>query len=80
VPLSTVGAPVDSSTSSSSSGAPLPHARTHLQNAIVKPKKLFLGMIRYANFCATGESESIKDALTDPRWKQAMDAKYSVLL
>jgi hypothetical protein len=77
--LSFAGAPDDSSTSSSLSGAPLTHARTHLQNAIVKPKK-FSGMIWYANFCATCEPESVKETLTDPWWKQAMDAEYSALL
>jgi hypothetical protein len=80
VPLLSAGAPLDSSASSSSSGAQLPHVRTCLQNAIVKLKKLFSGMIRYAYFCATGESESVKEALTNPRWKQAMDAEYLALL
>lgn len=28
--------------------------RTRLQNNIMQPKKLFPGMIRYGNFCATG--------------------------
>jgi hypothetical protein len=37
-----------------------PHARTRLQNNIVKPKGLFPGMIRYANFCSMGEPESIQ--------------------
>jgi hypothetical protein len=44
------GMQLDSPATSSSSGAPPPRAHTHLQNAIVKPKKLFPGMIRYANF------------------------------
>jgi hypothetical protein len=65
---------------SSSSGAPPTRALTRLHNAIVKPKKLFPSMIRYANFCANGEPESIKEALTDPRWKQAMDIECSTLL
>jgi hypothetical protein len=80
VPLSSAGAPLDSSVSSSSFRAPSPHAHTCLQNAIINLKKLFPGMIRYANFCASGEPESVKEALTDRRWKQAMDVEYSTLL
>jgi hypothetical protein len=75
VSLSSVGAPLDSTASSSSSAAPPSRAHTHLQNAIVKQKRLLPSMIRYVNFCATSEPNSIKEALTDPRWKQAMDAE-----
>jgi hypothetical protein len=51
---------------------PQPHAHTRLQNNIIKPKQLFPGIIRYANFCATGEPESLSEALTDPKWKPWM--------
>jgi hypothetical protein len=37
-------------------------------------------MIRYANFCSTGEPDSLSEALNDPKWKQAMDAEYSALM
>jgi hypothetical protein len=37
-------------------------------------------MIRYANFCATSELDSLSEALHDPRWKQAMDEEFSALM
>jgi hypothetical protein len=47
--------------------------QTHLLNNIVKPKKLFAEMDRYANFCATEEPQSVSKALHDPCWKCAME-------
>jgi hypothetical protein len=67
-------APVASST------PPQPRGHNRLQNNIIKPKRLFPSMIRYANFCSTGESNSLSEALHDPKWKQAMDAEYSALM
>jgi hypothetical protein len=43
------------STDQASSTVPQQRGRTRLQNNIIQPKRLFLGMICYANFCATGE-------------------------
>lgn len=58
----------DSDGSASSANAtPPPRARTRFQNNIIQPKKLFPGMIRYGNFCATGEPDNFKEALTDSR-------------
>jgi hypothetical protein len=57
-----------------------PHARTRLQNNIVKPKRLFPGMVRYANFCSTDKPESVQEALANPKWKSAMDLEHSTLL
>jgi hypothetical protein len=37
-------------------------------------------MIRYANFCATGEPESLSEAMHDPNWKQAMEEEFSALM
>jgi hypothetical protein len=37
-------------------------------------------MIHYANFCATGEPESLSEAMHDPKWKQAMEEEFSVLM
>jgi hypothetical protein len=48
---------------------PLQRPCTRMQNNIVKPKWLFPGMIKYANFYSTGEPELVKGALADPRWK-----------
>jgi hypothetical protein len=41
--------------------------RPRLQNNIIQPKRLFPGMIRYANFCATGEPESLSEVMHDPK-------------
>jgi hypothetical protein len=57
-----------------------PRACTRLQNNIVKPKRLFPGMVRYANFCSIGEPESVQEAHADPKWKHAMDLEHSALL
>lgn len=54
--------------------------RTRLQNNIVQPKKLFPSMIRYGHFCATGEPETVKEAMSDARWTQAMHDEYSALM
>jgi hypothetical protein len=37
-------------------------------------------MIRYANFCATREPESLSEAMHDPKWKHAMEREFSVLM
>jgi hypothetical protein len=54
------------STDEASSTVPQQQCRTRLQNNIIQPKRLFPGMIRYANFCATGEPESLSEAMHDP--------------
>jgi hypothetical protein len=63
-----------------SSTVPQQQGRTRLQNNIIQPKRLFPGMIRYANFCATGEPKSLSEAMHDPKWKQAMEEEFSVLM
>jgi hypothetical protein len=88
VATTTARAPVDDSATLPSlvssahvpSSTPPPRPRTRLQNNIVKPKKLFPEMIRYANFCSTGEPENFHEALDDPQWKHAMDLEYAALL
>jgi hypothetical protein len=37
-------------------------------------------MIRYVNFCATGESESLSEAVHDPKWKHAMEEEFSAFI
>jgi histone deacetylase 1/2 len=59
--------------------------RTRLQHGIVQPKIITDGRIRYdkicfANFCATGESDNLQEALADPNWKMAMDDEFSALM
>jgi hypothetical protein len=63
-----------------SSSPPPQRGWTRLQNNIVKPKKLFSGMIRYANFYTTGEPQSVSEALQVQRWKHAMEDEYPALL
>jgi hypothetical protein len=55
------------STDEASSTVPQQRGRTQLQNNIIQPKRLFSGMIRYVNFCATGEPESLSEAMHDPK-------------
>jgi histone deacetylase 1/2 len=54
--------------------------RTRLQSGIVKPKKLYDGMIRYGLFSSTGEPDSLHEALADSLWKKAMQDEYDALL
>jgi histone deacetylase 1/2 len=56
-----------------------PRHQTRLQSGISKPKKLYDGMIRYGLFSATGEPNSVEEALADPRWRQAMEAEVQAL-
>jgi hypothetical protein len=37
-------------------------------------------MIRYANFCATGEPELLSEAMYAPKWKHVMEEKFSALV
>jgi hypothetical protein len=36
--------------------------------------------VRYGLFCATGEPGNLKEALNDPKWRQAMCDEYNALL
>ena len=49
------------------------------QKGIVQPKKLYPGMIRYGNFSATGEPQSLSEALGDANWRCAMNQEYMAL-
>ena len=51
-----------------------------LPSGIVKPKKVYDGMIRYGNFCSTGEPESVQEALDNSNWRKAMEDEYMALL
>jgi hypothetical protein len=68
------------STDEASSTIPQQRGRTRLQNNIIQPKRLFPGMIRYVNFCATGEPESLSEVMHDPKWKHAMEEEFSALM
>jgi len=54
--------------------------KTRLQSGIVKPKKLFLGIIRHGNLCATGEPVCHQEAMGDDRWRKAVDDEYAALM
>jgi hypothetical protein len=69
-----------SSLDDDSSLVPLQQSCTRLQNNIVKPKRLFPGMIKHASFCSTDEPDLVKEVLADPHWKQAMDGEYATLM
>ncbi|KAK1621013.1 hypothetical protein QYE76_026530 [Lolium multiflorum] len=61
------------------------HPCTRSQHGISQPKIITDGRIRYdrirfGNFCSTREPTSVSEALSDPRWKVAMDEEYSALL
>jgi hypothetical protein len=53
---------------------------TRLQHGIRKPKLYTDGTIRYANLVSTDESPSLRDALSDSRWKSAMEVEFSALM
>jgi hypothetical protein len=78
VPVSTVpptGAPLVSSVPDSE---PQRH-QTRLQSGTVKPKRMYDGMIRYSFFSATGEPNSVREALANSKWRQAMEAEFDAL-
>jgi hypothetical protein len=53
---------------------------THLQQGIRKPKIYTDGTVRYDLFTSSGEPRNHQEALSDPRWKSAMDLEYEVLM
>ncbi|KAK1682449.1 hypothetical protein QYE76_043297 [Lolium multiflorum] len=60
--------------------APVQRMRTRSQSGIVQPKTLPYGFIRWGNFCATGEPQTLQEALGHTSWKAAMDEEFSALL
>lgn len=46
----------------------------------MKPRKFYDGIIRYGLLSATGEPESLQEALGDRLWKKAMQDEYDALL
>jgi histone deacetylase 1/2 len=44
-----------------------------------KPKQFYPGIIWYGGFCSTGEPENWQEAMSDSRWKEAMQAEYDGL-
>jgi len=60
--------------------APQLKPKTRLKSDIVKPAKLFPGMVRYGNWCASGEPSGHLEAMGEERWKKAMDDEYAALI
>jgi histone deacetylase 1/2 len=73
---------VDFAASSPATLPPLPQRpATRLQHGIRKAKMYTDDTIRYGNLAATiSKPATIKDALGNPHWKDAMDAKFGALL
>jgi hypothetical protein len=40
---------------------------------------MYDGMIRYSFFSATGEPNSVREALANSKWRQAMEAEFDAL-
>nr|CAD1824304.1 unnamed protein product [Ananas comosus var. bracteatus] len=57
-----------------------PRPRTRLQAGVRKPKVYRDGTIRYGLFTATGEPQSLEEALGNKNWKSAMDDEYNALM
>jgi hypothetical protein len=73
--------PVTGSSATSSSETPAPtHPTICLQHGIQKPKTYTDGTICYANIATIDESPSLQDALSDNKWKQAMDVEFTALM
>jgi histone deacetylase 1/2 len=54
--------------------------RTRAQDGIHKSKVYTDGTIRYGLSAVSAEPRSIKEAMADPHWKNAMDTEYSALM
>ena len=53
---------------------------TRLQKGIRNPKVRTDDTVPYGMLCIAGEPTKVEDALGDPKWKNAMDDEYSVLM
>ena len=54
--------------------------RIRSQKGIRNPKVRTDGTIPYSMLCIAGDTTKLEDALGDPKWKNAMDDEYSVLM
>ena len=55
-------------------------SHTRSQSGINKRKVYKDGCVCWGSFCATGEPQSLNEALGEPRWKEAMDEEYDALM
>jgi histone deacetylase 1/2 len=74
----------DGSSSSDAEIAPPPSSppgvRTRLQKGIRHPKQYTDGTIRYGMLSSTGEPLNLTEALSDSKWRQAMEEEYNALI
>jgi histone deacetylase 1/2 len=54
--------------------------RTRLQAGVRKPKVYTDGTVRYGCFTASGEPQTLDEAMHNSDWKSAMDAEYDALI
>jgi hypothetical protein len=71
-------APGDGSDAAATETPPGP--RTRLRDGIHKPKVYTDDTVRYGCFTASGEPQSLDEALNSRDWKLAMDAEYNALI
>jgi hypothetical protein len=59
---------------------PVSLPRTRLQKGIKKPQIYTDGTIRYGLLTSTGEPNSLDEALSDEKWRHAMEEEYGALI
>ncbi|KAK1626777.1 hypothetical protein QYE76_001092 [Lolium multiflorum] len=57
-----------------------PGVRTQLQKGIRHPKQYTDGTIRYGMLSSTGEPHTLTEAMSDSKWRQAMEEEYNALI
>jgi histone deacetylase 1/2 len=67
-------------TTDAAEAATPPGPRTWLRDGIRKPKIYTDGTVKYGCFTATGEPQSLDEALNSKDWKLAMDTEYDALI
>jgi hypothetical protein len=59
---------------------PAQRVRTRSQSGIFCHKSIPNDFVHWENFCATGEPESLEEAIGHDEWKNVMDEEYSALM
>jgi len=72
--------PSPSTDSPSGEGLAPERPRTRLQAGVRKPKVYTDGTVRYGCFTASGEPQTLDEAMHNSDWKSAMDAEYDALI
>lgn len=77
---STAHIPSGTESAGSSAVSVLTRPHTRSQSGIIKPKVYTDGQIRYNFLTISIEPQSVDEALTDEKWKEAMDCEYGALI